>query len=121
MNQRAQVLIDPFMRSISHPEVFALGDAAHPAYAAPIEVRMGAYTASVMGAHTADSLARILSGKAPRPLSFTYAGQAIALGRKDVVGFSTYPAGTPLGPMLTGPFGAGVRGFFVNLLGSRAH
>lgn len=120
VNKRGQVLIDPYMRSISHPDVFALGDAASPAYTSPIEVRMSGFTASITGAHAADCVANVLSGRTPKPLSFAYVGQGIALGRKDVIGFSTYPYGTAHSPMFTGWVGVRVREFFVNFLGSAA-
>ena len=120
VNARGQVLIDPYMRSISHPDVFALGDAATPAYASPIEVRMSAFTASITAAHAADCVASVLSGRTPKPLSFAYVGQGIALGRKDVIGFSTYPYGDAHAPMFTGWIGVRIREFFVNFLGNAA-
>ena len=30
VNERGQILIDPYMRAISHPEIYAIGDAASP-------------------------------------------------------------------------------------------
>src|SRR5207247_315104 len=30
VNEHNQVIVDPFLRSISHPEIYAIGDAAHP-------------------------------------------------------------------------------------------
>ena len=118
VNDLGQVLIDPHMRSISHPEVFALGDAAHPAREAPVQVRMAAFTALTMGAHAADCLANVLNGKPLRPFGFAYVGIGIALGRHDAVGFNTYPYGTAHWPMLTGRLGVWVREFFVNFLGN---
>ena len=116
VNARGQVLIDPTMRSISHPDVFALGDAAYPAYAAAVEIRMAAFTATAMGAHAADTLANLLKGKPLRPFGFAYVGLGIALGRHDAVGFNTYPFGNPRSPMFTGGLAVQVREFFVNFL-----
>ena len=114
VNERGQVLIDPFMRSVSHPEVYALGDAAWPVEQPSVPVRMAAITAGVMGAHTADCLSNLLKGKAQRPLSFAYAAQAIALGRTDAVLFNIYPDDRPHRPILTGRTAVAIREFFVN-------
>jgi len=73
---------------LSHPAVFALGDAAAPAYRSRVPMQMGAFTATVTGAHAADCVYDVLRGRQPRRLSFAYYGQAIALGRKDVIGFN---------------------------------
>ena len=116
VNEQGQVLIDPYMRSISHPEVYAVGDAAHPVEEPGAPVRMSAFTAAVMGAHVADVLAATLRGKAPKPFSFAYLGQGIALGRHDAIGFNNYPNDRPNRPYFTGIVGSTVREFFVNFL-----
>jgi NADH dehydrogenase FAD-containing subunit len=116
VNTRGQIVIDPFMRSVSHPDVYAVGDAAHPLEAPGVAVRMAAYSAAVMGAHGADCVQAALRGKQPTPFSFAYAGQAIALGRRDAIGFNTYPDDRPRRPYFAGRLGAGIRTFFVRLL-----
>jgi NADH dehydrogenase FAD-containing subunit len=118
VNERGQVLVDPYMRSISHPGIYAVGDAAHPVEEPGVRVRMSAYTATIMGAHGADCIAGAISGKTPKPLSFAYAGQGIALGRRDAIGFNNYPDDHPNRPYFTGRTGVAVREFFVNLLAS---
>src|SRR5207253_1632514 len=42
VNERGQVLVDPFMRSVSHPEIYAVGDAAYPVEEPGVRVRMSA-------------------------------------------------------------------------------
>jgi NADH dehydrogenase FAD-containing subunit len=117
VNQRGQILVDPYQRSVSHPEVLAVGDASYPAYSTDTEFRMAAFTSMVSGAHAADSLANLLNGRPMRPLSFAYVGLGIALGRKDAVGLNTYPYGLPnTFPMFTGRLAANVREFFVHFL-----
>jgi NADH dehydrogenase FAD-containing subunit len=116
VNERGQVLVDPFMRSISHPEIFAVGDAASPIQEPGVPVRMSAYAAAILGAHGADSLAAVLRGKAPQPLSFAYLGQGIALGRHDSIGLNNYPDDKPHWPYFTGRIGYEGREFFVRLL-----
>jgi len=116
VNERGQILIDPFMRSISHREIYAIGDAAQPVEEPGVKVRMSAFTAVVMGAHGADCVSAAIQGKTPRPFSFAYAGQAIALGRHNAIGFNTYPADRPNRPYFTGKPGFEIREFFVRLL-----
>jgi NADH dehydrogenase len=116
VNALGQVLTDPGLRSVSHPEIFALGDAAAPAYRPRFPIQMGAFTATVTGAHAADCVHDVLGGRQPRRLSFVYYGQAIALGRKDVVGFNRFPDGKAHWPTFTGPLGVRSREFFVDLL-----
>jgi NADH dehydrogenase FAD-containing subunit len=116
VNERNQVIVDPFLRSISHPEIYAIGDAAHPREDPGVPVRMSAFTATILGAHGADSLSAVLRGKTPRPLSFAYLGQGIALGRHNAIGFNNYPDDTPRPPYFTGWLGYQIREGFVRLL-----
>ena len=118
VNERNQIVVDPFLRSISHPEIYAIGDAAHPREDPGAPVRMSAVTATIMGAHGADCLSAVLRGKAPRPLSFAYLGQGIALGRHNAIGFNNYPDDKPYPPYFTGWLGYLIREGFVRLLAS---
>ncbi|MEP6986509.1 MAG: FAD-dependent oxidoreductase [Chloroflexota bacterium] len=117
VNERGQILIDPFMRSISHPEVYAVGDASHPVEEPGAPVRMSAFYAAVSGANVADCLALEARGQTPKPFSFAYYGQAIALGEHNAVAFSIYPDDKPRGPMLTGKAGYNLRAFFLGFFG----
>jgi NADH dehydrogenase FAD-containing subunit len=116
VNERGQVLIDPFMRSISDHRIYAAGDSAQPVATSGLHVRMAAYTAAITGAHAADSLYNAMMNKPQKPLNFAYLGQGIALGRHDSVDFNNFPDDTPKWPILTGEFGVVGREFFVNLL-----
>ncbi len=118
VNERDQVLIDPYMRSISQPDIYAAGDCAYPVQEPGVPVRMAAFTAAVTGAHAADCLYNALSGRPPKPLGFAYVGQGIALGRHDAVGFNTYPDDRPNSPIFTGWVAVQLREFFVNFLAS---
>jgi NADH:quinone reductase (non-electrogenic) len=107
VNERGQVLVDPFLRSVSHPQVYAIGDAALPVEDPGVShVRMSAGTASIMGAHGADCLSAMLSGRTPKPLSFAYLAQAIALGRHYAIFFPLSPDDRPRPPYITGRVGA---------------
>jgi NADH dehydrogenase FAD-containing subunit len=116
VNERDQVLVDPFLRSVSHPEIYAVGDAAHPVENPGAPLRMAAVTAVVMGAHAADCLAAELKGRTPRPLGFWWLGQGISLGRRDAVGFNNFPDDVQRGPLFTGRLGMSIRELFVHYL-----
>jgi NADH dehydrogenase len=117
VNERGQIFIDPFMRSISHREIYAAGDAAYPVEPPGVTaVRMAALTASIMGAHVADCLAAQLRDQMPQPLSFAYLGQGIALGPRNAIGFNNFPNDKPNPPYFTGRLGYEGREFFVRLL-----
>src|SRR6266566_1949548 len=117
VNERNQIMVDPFLRSISHPEIYAIGDAAHPLENPGVPmVRMSAVTATIMGEHGADCLSATLRGKTPRPLSFAYIGQGIALGRHNAIGFNNYPDDKPIPPYFTGWLGYLIREGFVRYL-----
>ena len=120
VNERDQVVVDPYMRALGHPEIYAVGDAAMPREEPGVPVRMSAFTAVIMGAHGADSLAAILRGKQPRPLSFAYFGQGIALGRGNAIGFNNYPDDVPNPPIFTGRLAFQTRDLAVRILGSLA-
>jgi NADH dehydrogenase len=118
VNDQNQVLVDPYLRSVSHPDIFAVGDAAHPLEDPGAPVRMAAVTAVVMGAHAADCLAAELRSRTPRPLGFWWLGQGISLGRRDAVGFNNFPDDVQRGPLFTGRLGMSIREMFVHLLAS---
>lgn len=116
VNNRGQILVDPFGRSLSHPDVYAIGDASHPVEEPGNPMRMSLLTAITRGAHAADNITALLRGRAQSPLSFAYYGQGIAMGPNDAVGFLGYPDDKPRGPILRGKTAVIVRNFFVTLL-----
>ncbi len=116
VNWRDQITTDACLRSISHPHIYAVGDAGRPEEQPGAPVRMALFTALVTGAHAADNLGRHLRGEAQRPLGFSYFGQGIALGRRDAVAFASYPDDDPVGPIYTGRVALALRNFFVWLI-----
>src|SRR5262249_28271388 len=109
VNGRGHIVLDPSIRSLSHPDSYAVRDAAHPREDPGVPMRMSAFTAAIMGAHGADCLSSILRGKRPKPLSFAYLGQGIALGQGNAIGFNNYPDDRPNVPYFTGWLGYQVR------------
>ncbi len=117
INERGQILVDPFLRSVSHPQIYAIGDAASPVEDPGVpHVRMSAFTAGIMGAHGADCLSAILAGKTPKPLSFAYLAQAIALGRHNAIFLALSPDDRPRPPYITGRLGSLTREAAVNFV-----
>jgi NADH:ubiquinone reductase (H+-translocating) len=79
-NERHQVVVDERLRSVSHPNVVAVGDAAEvPASCG--YTYFGCATAMPMGAYAADQLA----GRACGPFRYCPTFYCISLGRKDAV------------------------------------
>ncbi|WP_144128213.1 NAD(P)/FAD-dependent oxidoreductase [Catellatospora sichuanensis] len=89
-----RVVVDSTLRSVSHPEIYAIGDAA--AIRQSYGVIHGTCQSGIpTAAHTAESIARQLRGKAPQPFRFGYLHQPVSLGRKDAVIQFTYADDTP--------------------------
>ncbi|MCF2526587.1 NAD(P)/FAD-dependent oxidoreductase [Yinghuangia soli] len=95
------ILVDATLKSRSHPEIRAIGDAAAVDMAwGPIHgtCQSGLPTA----AYAADAIARELRGKQVKPFRFGYFHQPVSLGRKDAVIQFTRADDTPGRFCLTG-------------------
>ncbi|MFI1378393.1 NAD(P)/FAD-dependent oxidoreductase [Embleya sp. NPDC020886] len=82
---RGLITVDDRQRSTSHPEVYAVGDAAAALGPDGRPSRMSCQTALPMGFHVANGIADLLTGRTPGPLRLRYAWQNISLGRRDGV------------------------------------
>ncbi|MEV7076422.1 NAD(P)/FAD-dependent oxidoreductase [Streptomyces sp. NPDC091972] len=78
-----RIVVDGTMRSVSHPDVYAIGDAGHALGAGDKPLRMSCASGTPMAWQAADSIAaRLTGGKLPNaPLR--YFNQCISLGRKE--------------------------------------
>ncbi|MFG3423627.1 NAD(P)/FAD-dependent oxidoreductase [Micromonospora sp. NPDC048063] len=78
-----QIVVDGTMRSVSHPDVYAVGDAAYAMGSGDKPLRMSCASGVPMAWQAADAIAaRLTGGKLPdTPLR--YFNQCISLGRKD--------------------------------------
>lgn len=101
VDARGRITTDPALRSVSHPAVYAIGDAA--------AIRQGYGTIHgtcqsgiPTGVHAAASIARDMAGKAPKAFRFGYLHQPVSLGRRDAVIQFTHPDDTPGRWYLTG-------------------
>ena len=79
-----RILTDESLRSVSHPNVYAVGDAA--AIRQSYGVIHGTCQSGIpTSMHAAASIARELNGKQPKPFRFGYLHQPVSLGRHDAV------------------------------------
>lgn len=113
VNRQNQTLVNPYLRSLSHSTLYAVGDAASPVEEPGAPYRMSLLTALVSGAQAAENIAAALQGKEAQPLSFVWYGQGVALGPDDAVGFPTYPADQARSLIFRGKLAVHVRNFFV--------
>ncbi|MDF4252919.1 FAD-dependent oxidoreductase [Streptomyces sp. WMMB303] len=101
VDRRGRIVTDATLRSVSHPDVYAIGDAA------AIRQRYGVLHGTCQGGmptgvHAALSIERILRGKQPMPFRFGYYHTPVSLGRGDAVVQFTRPDDSPRRIFLTG-------------------
>ena len=78
-----QIVVDATMRSVSHPDVYAIGDAALAMGPGDKPLRMSCATGTPMAWQAADTIAaRLTGGKLPKT-PIRYFNQCISLGRKE--------------------------------------
>ncbi len=95
------VITDATLRSVSHPEIYAVGDAA--AVRQPFGRLHGTCQSGMpTAAYVADAIARGLRGRKVRPFRFGYVHQPVSLGRRDAVIQFTNADDTPKRWYLTG-------------------
>lgn len=80
VDERGRAVVDAYLRSVSDPRIFVVGDCA----AVPGS-RAACQTAGPQGAHAADTLARVIRGRTLKPYSMGYFGTGLTLGRRDGV------------------------------------
>jgi NADH dehydrogenase FAD-containing subunit len=101
VDERGRIVTDAVLRSVSHPEVYAIGDAA--AIRQGYGVMHGTCQGGMpSGVHAALSIDRVLRGRRPKPFRFGYYHTPVSLGRGDAVVQFTRPDGSPRRIHLTG-------------------
>jgi NADH dehydrogenase FAD-containing subunit len=102
VNERGQVLVDPMLRSVSHPFVYAAGDIAAPVLEPGQPVPMGCKTAMPMGAQVGENLARELRGGALQAFDYALLFYCVSLARRNGLIQWADDAGALTGRILTG-------------------
>ncbi|CAL9506898.1 NAD(P)/FAD-dependent oxidoreductase [Streptomyces sp. enrichment culture] len=78
-----RIVVDGTMRSVSHPDVYAVGDAAEAAGPGDRPLRMSCATGVPMAWQAADAIVARLTGGKPPEKRLRYVQQCISLGRGD--------------------------------------
>lgn len=84
VDARGRIVVDATLRSVSHPSVFAIGDAAAIRLAWG-EIHGTCQSGIPSGAHAADNVGQLLRGRRLKPFRFGYWHQPLSLGRNDAV------------------------------------
>ncbi|SDR18854.1 NAD(P)/FAD-dependent oxidoreductase [Thermostaphylospora chromogena] len=110
VDRDGRMVVDDTMRSVSHPEVYGVGDAAAiPAGPGGQTLRMACATGLPSGQKAAYAIAARMAGRTPKPLRFRYAQQCISLGRRDGLIQFVHPDDSPREAVLTGRTAARVK------------
>ncbi|GLZ39486.1 FAD-dependent oxidoreductase [Actinokineospora sp. NBRC 105648] len=106
VDDRGRMVVDGTLRSVSHPDVYAVGDAAAVRLVNGLELRMACATGLPAGYHAAKAIGDRLAGREPGPLSFRFVNQCVSLGRKDGLIQFVRADDTPVERVLTGRLAA---------------
>jgi NADH dehydrogenase FAD-containing subunit len=109
VNSQNQVVVDAFLHSVSHPDIYAVGDAAAFEQSADLSLRMGCVTALPLAIQAAENLAHALAGQAEQPFGFSFVLRCISLGRHNGLVQFTDAEDRPRPWILAGRIGAIVK------------
>ncbi|MEU8250687.1 FAD-dependent oxidoreductase [Nonomuraea sp. NPDC048916] len=102
VNTRGRIVVDESLRSISHPEVYAVGDAVAVSGPWGETLAYGCRSGGFTGPYAADAIVDGLAGREPRPFRFRYLHECVSLGRRDAVVQFLHADETPRRLVLTG-------------------
>lgn len=83
VTETGQIVVDATMRSVSHPSVYAIGDAAMAMGPGAKPLRMSCASGTPMAWQAADAIAARLTGGSLPNAPLRYFNQCVSLGRKD--------------------------------------
>lgn len=104
-----RVVVDRSMRSVSHSDVYAVGDAAIAEGAGGKPLRMSCASAHPMAWLAADVIAARLTGRKVPETTIGYTFQCISLGRRDGIIQRVTPDDQPTSTVVTGRTAARVK------------
>ncbi|WP_405797459.1 NAD(P)/FAD-dependent oxidoreductase [Streptomyces sp. NBC_01506] len=102
VDETGRILVDGTLRSVSHPQVYAVGDAAAARRVDGQPLRMACATGLPVAQHATRALADRLAGREPGPLRFRYLNQCVSLGRRDGLIQFVRADDSPVETVLTG-------------------
>ncbi|MFJ4099994.1 NAD(P)/FAD-dependent oxidoreductase [Amycolatopsis japonica] len=97
-----QIVVDDTMRSVSHPDVYAVGDAALATGANGTPLRMSCASGVPTAYRAAEAIVADLTGGSLPENKIGYTGQCVSLGRRDAVVQWVTPDDRPKDSALTG-------------------
>jgi NADH dehydrogenase len=106
VDDHGRMVIDQTLRSVSHPDVYGVGDAAALRRPDGQELRMACATGLPSAQQAARAIAARLAGREPLPLRFRYFNQCISLGRRDGLVQFVHSDDSPREAVLTGRLAA---------------
>ncbi|MBN6041190.1 NAD(P)/FAD-dependent oxidoreductase [Amycolatopsis sp. 195334CR] len=100
--ETGQIVVDETMRSVSHPDVYAVGDAAYAPGANGVPLRMSCASGVPTAHQAADAIAARLTGRPLPQHKIGYTGQCLSLGRHDAIMQWVTPDDQPKPAAVTG-------------------
>jgi NADH dehydrogenase len=113
VGDNGRMLVDATMRSVSHPDVYGIGDAVAARMLDGRELRMGCGPGGFSMVCAVRAIDDRLAGRTPRVLRVDVDGHCISLGRKDGLVEYFHLDGSPLGPVVTGRLASMVKELIV--------
>lgn len=102
VDDRGRLIVDETLRSVSHPEVYGIGDAAAVRKRDGQELRMACATGIPAAVHAVKVIRERNAGRQPKPFNFVYFNQCISLGRRDALIQFVRSDDSPVEHVLTG-------------------
>ncbi|SDI75057.1 NADH dehydrogenase, FAD-containing subunit [Actinokineospora alba] len=101
-----RMVVDDTLRSVSHPDVYGIGDAAAAHMSTGQELRMACATGIPCAVYAVRAIGDRMAGKQARPLKFRYFNQCVSLGRRDGLIQFVRADDSPIEKVLTGRLAA---------------
>ncbi|MEU4323662.1 NAD(P)/FAD-dependent oxidoreductase [Nonomuraea dietziae] len=109
VDEHGRAVVDDTLRSVSHPDVYVIGDAAAVEIPGAGASRMSCAVGMPIAAHAADVINARAAGRTARAFRFRYLIQCVSLGRRDGVIQTVRHDDSPLDLVLTGRVAAWVK------------